>query len=169
MSRVSRIKLKTGEIALVDLADAHLVREYKWYRGGTKNRYAVSHADGSQGNAPIYLHRLLMGAGHGDVVDHINGEPLDCRKANMRFVTMSQNSANRTNTKNPSGYRGAFYFPLKRKYKARITCDGGVFSGPYRATAKQAAHDWDSLARALFGEFATYNFPRQGERGVKKI
>ena len=56
----------------------------------------------------------------------------------------------------------------ERKYKASITYDGAVFSGPYRTSAEQAAHDWDALARALLGEYATFNFPRQGERGFER-
>lgn len=168
MSRVSKITLKTGEVASVDMSDIHLVKEYRWHRGGTKNQYAVAYAREGRGKSPLYLHRLIMGAGDGEIVDHINGDPLDCRKANLRIVTRSQNAANRSVTKNPSGYRGVFYFPQRRKYQARVTCEGGVFRAPYRKAAKQAATDFDSLARALFGEFATYNFPRRGERGVEK-
>ena len=168
MGKIARIKLKTGEVAFVDLNDAHLVREYSWHRGGTQNRYAVAYAKKGRGKAPLYLHRLVMGAGDSDIVDHIDGHPLNNRKENLRIVTRSQNAANRSKTYNSSGYRGAFYFPSKQKYKARLTCDGGVFSGPYRATAEQAAHDWDALARALFGKHATFNFPRKGERGIEK-
>ena len=168
MSKIAKIKLKTGEVASVDMSDVHLVNEYRWHRGGTKNKYAVAYARKGRGKPPLYLHRLILGAGAGDIVDHVNGDPLDCRKENLRIVTRSQNAANRSKTTNPSGYRGVFYFPSKRKYQARITCEGGVYRGPYRKDAKQAAQDFDLLARALFSEFASYNFPRSGERGVIK-
>ncbi len=168
MRKIAKIKLKTGEVASIDMSDVHLVNEYRWNRGGTGNRYAVAYARTGRGKPKIYLHRLIMGACDGEIVDHINGDPLDCRRANLRIVTRSQNAANRSETKNQSGYRGAFYFPSKRKYQARITCEGGVYRGPYRKDAKQAAQDFDLLARALFSEFASYNFPRSGERGVIK-
>lgn len=169
MSRVSKIELKTGEIALVDMADAHLVREYRWHRGGTKNGYACAYARTGRGRRKLYLHRLVMGAGDGQTVDHINGDPLDCRKENLRIVTRSQNAANRSKTRNPSGFRGVFYFPKKRKFQARLTCQGKVYRGPYQEDAESAAHDWDGFARGFFGEYASLNFPRQGERGVVAV
>ncbi len=160
---VHKIVLHTGEVALVDATDAHLVREYRWSRGGTKNRYAAAYVEGRR----VYLHRLVMGAGENDLVDHVNGKPLDCRRANLRIVTSAQNASNRSTTENSFGFRGVVFYPEKRKFQARLQKEGGVFRGPYRNEARVAAQDWDALARGLFGDFATYNFPRTGESGVK--
>ncbi|NVK19766.1 MAG: HNH endonuclease [Methylocystaceae bacterium] len=166
MAKTIKLKLITGETALIDRTDYHLVKEYVWRRGGTENRYAASLLDLGDTITTIYLHRLVMCAGSKDIIDHINGNPLDCRKENLRFVTSSQNAANRTFTNNPFGYRGVCYFPKKRKFQARLMEGGGVFRSPYYKTPVEAARYYDKLARGLFGEYATYNFPEEGERGV---
>lgn len=163
MSRTHKLTLTTGEVALVDLADQCLVSEYCWHRGGTGNRYAVSKINGIS----VYLHRLILGAGVGDIVDHIDGDPLNCLRSNLRFATRSQNAANREATNNQFGYRGVAFYPKKNKYQARVIRDHGTFRGPYRKTAEAAAQDFDDLARGLFGKFCSFNFPRPGERQVK--
>ena len=163
MSRAHRITLKTGEIVLVDVADKELVSEYRWHRGGTKNRYAATNINGKT----TYLHRLLLGASTGDIVDHIDGNPHNCRRKNLRFVTHSQNSQNRAMTDNPFGFRGVVYRPTGKKYQAYVQRNGLTYRGPRRERAEDAARDWDDMARGLFGEYTTYNFPREGELQVK--
>jgi hypothetical protein len=54
----------------------------------------------------VYLHRFVMHAGKGDIVDHISGDKLDCQRANLRFCTRSENQANRSGTHGASGWRG---------------------------------------------------------------
>ena len=163
--KAHKIILATGEVAPVDMTDAHLVRQHKWHRGGTGNRYVV--ASTPKGEPPLYLHRLIMAPGPNEIIDHINGDPLDNRRSNLRIVTPSQNAANLTETKNQTGYRGVAVYGPKR-FRAMLEHHGGVFRGPSRRTAEQAARDFDAMARGIFGAFATYNFPRDGERGVRR-
>lgn len=166
MSKIDKVLLASGEMAIVDRSDRFLVSQYNWTHGGTNNAYALSILRDGRRTETIYLHRLVMGAGSNDVVDHINGNPLDCRKENLRFVTPSQNSANRKHTRNTTGYRGVSFFPKQGKYRARLVKDGGAYTGPLRKTAIAAAKDYDKLARGIFGEYGTYNFPEKGERPV---
>lgn len=53
--------------------------------------YAVKRVDGNL----EYIHRIVMGAKNGEIIDHINGNKLDNRKSNLRVVTKSQNNRNR--------------------------------------------------------------------------
>lgn len=69
----------------------------------------------------LYLHREIMNAPEGIAVDHINRNPLDNRKANLRLVTHQvncQNAGLRSN--NTSGYRGVSWNKIDRKWVACV-------------------------------------------------
>ncbi len=116
--------------------------------------YAVS-----GGRVPEYLHRLIMGAQKGQIVDHINGNSLDNRKCNLRFATAKQNSVNSKARKNNlSGHKGVSWNVACRKWMAIIMNSGkryylGVFTHKDRA-----AMAYDRAALFLHGEFAGLNF-----------
>lgn len=86
-------------------------------------------------------------------LDHINGDSLDNRIANLRLATTSQNQANRRiNQNNASGFKGVC--KLRARFRAKITREGqarhlGTFDTPEEAHAAYAA-----AAREHFGEFA---------------
>lgn len=70
----------------------------------------------------IRLHRFVMNAKEGQVIDHINGNKLDNRKINLRFVNSSLNCINRYHKiKTTHGFRGVS--------KDRIYRIGFVLSG----------------------------------------
>lgn len=85
----AKIGLGHGKYAIIDLEDVEEVRKYIWRCISTD--YAHSH------QLNLLLHQFLLGATpEGHVVDHINRNKLDCRRANLRFVTHSQNILNST-------------------------------------------------------------------------
>ncbi|MCE5339610.1 MAG: HNH endonuclease [Planctomycetaceae bacterium] len=55
----------------------------------------------------IPLARFVMNAKKGQIVDHINRNPLDNRRCNLRFVTKRQNNLNRK-CDNGTGFFGVF-------------------------------------------------------------
>jgi hypothetical protein len=59
------------------------------------------------GQRVALLHRVLLGLQPGDklIGDHINGNPLDCRRGNLRAVTASESSSN-VRGRASSGHRG---------------------------------------------------------------
>ncbi len=76
--------------AIVDAEDAALVLRYRWCRStspGSLTNYAKT---GSSGGC-LYLHRLVMDAQPGTEINHIDGNGLNNTKANLEFVTRSQN------------------------------------------------------------------------------
>ena len=68
------------------------------------------------------LHRIIMGAPEDFVVDHINRNPLDNRRDNLRIVTQQENCMNLTISKNnKSGVPGVCWDKDANKWVAKIT------------------------------------------------
>lgn len=92
------IPLTRGLTALVDAADYAWLSRWKWnaHASGRRHHYAARSGLDSSGKKRItYMHRALMGeAGE---VDHINGNKLDNRRANLRVVSHSVNTRNQRN------------------------------------------------------------------------
>jgi len=78
---------------------------------------------GSGRTGHIKLHHQVIGKPDmGLVVDHINGNKLDNRRENLRFVTQSINSANKIKKRSDSKqeYKGIQLLP-SGKYSAKVT------------------------------------------------
>jgi HNH endonuclease len=108
------------------------------------NRYTIVDADAYVPSAPrinscgyaqmrmkvhsrVYqfsLHRLMICARPGEVVDHVNGDKLDNRTCNLRICTAQQNSRNRMapGKANKTGVTGVTY--RHGKYIAYIWVNG---------------------------------------------
>jgi len=88
------------------------------------------------------------------LVDHQDGNHLDCRLHNLRVCTTAQNTQNEPMLKNnKTGYRGVSFHKQKNKYRAVITINGKYKHLGYFDTPKEAADCYDKVARELFGEF----------------
>ena len=84
--------------------------DYAWLN---KNRWCLNTSGYAiRGSRPqLRMHRVLMGLAPGDEreVDHINGERLDNRRANLRILTRAQNLQNvRSARGSASRYRGVW-------------------------------------------------------------
>lgn len=93
------IPLTKGYVAIVDDEDAHLAA-HKWFAhvGSTGVIYARrwDGVDERGHQVPVWLHRAVLGVARGSgLVDHRDGDGLNCRRANLRQASKSENGRNR--------------------------------------------------------------------------
>ena len=163
---MSKISLTKGCFAQVDDADYEAILALGCW-SYARNGYAVHYyTDESGQRKTLFLHRAVYARilGHpilpGLQVDHINRDRLDCRRANLRLATRSQNQANKgLSVNNSSGYKGVNH--NQGKYEARIRyADTRLNLGRF-ADPLTAAQHYDCASRLLYQDFAGVNFPHQ--------
>ena len=151
---MASITLPCGSVVLFDEEDAALVSSLSWRINGTRRSHAYAVSQTAAG-AFISMHRLIMAAKVGLVVDHINGNGLDNRRCNLRIATRAENSRNRKPTrgrplKGVQNRRGRFH--------AQLTVGGEVMRFGGFETETEAAVAYDKAAIEHHGAFARLNF-----------
>lgn len=141
------IQLTQGYETIVDDIDYDLYGHQSWH-------YSHGYAAQKTRAGMVYLHRLIIGDGNSDDVDHINGDSLDNRRKNLRFATRSQNSMNkRRQRNNTTGFTGVHRLKSTGKFQAYIKKDGKrIHLGTYD-TMMDAARAYCAVAEILFGEY----------------
>lgn len=172
MSGPVEVQLSNGMVALVDAEDAERVKRYSWSCRSNRGGYVYGASYRSAGGAwcKYQLHRWIIGAKPGEVVDHIDGNPLNNQRANLRITDRLGNSRNRRALRSVShGFKGIYQIHNGR-WAARINAGELKSDGRHRKihlgyfdTAEEAARAYDEAARKHFGEFAALNFPNAGE------
>lgn len=150
------IKLTKGFEAKVDDDDFERVSKYRWHANHKGNNvYYAMRSKRSEGSKnAIYLHREIMNAVQGQKVDHVDSDPFNNQKSNLRFCSQSQNLANkRVFNRRISRFRGIYRVGKKWAAKCHRKYIG-CFS-----TDIEAAKAFDKAAYDHFGQFATLNFP----------
>ncbi len=153
-----RIKLTNGRFAIVDPDDYQKLSQYNWQllEGESGKCYAAC----LDNRKIVYMHRMIMSAPKGKIVDHRNGEGLDNTKRNLRFATSSQNNINAKRIKNGSSrYRGVSRNKKINKWQAAIGYDCKSLLIGYFDNEEDAARAYDNAAKKYHGEFAVLNFP----------
>lgn len=151
------IELTHGASTLIDADEYGRVSQHNWYCMISRGR---RHAVAKVGGKLTGLHRFILKPAEDEQVDHVNRDPLDNRRINLRVCTHSQNACNRVAHPSASGYRGVRIYRGKR-FHAEIVSGGIRRRGVMRSEAAEAAKDYDHLATLLHGEFAILNFPVQ--------
>lgn len=162
------VPLTRGFVAIIDDEDAETVLALSW-RVTLSQRQSTPYAITStpRGEGPrrtLFLHRFIIAPPPELLVDHKDGNGLNCRRSNLRVATPTENAANCRRPVGAAGFRGVVKpSPRNPRWSAQIQCRGkyhflGAFDAP-----EEAARAYDDAALRLFGEFSVLNFPAEAK------
>lgn len=151
------IPLTKGMFAKVDEADYEWLSQWPWHFA---NRYALRPEPGTKVGSHAAMHREIMQTPKGMDTDHINGDKLDNRRANLRVCTRQQNHRNlRSRPGSSSQFLGVTWDRRRKNWVAHISMSRKTHHLGAFTSEEEAARARDAKARELFGEFAYLNFP----------
>lgn len=151
------IPLTQGKVAIIDASDYELVRRYKWY--------ASYHPDGNRWSArttlytpgrgcrALYMHHLIFSR---KPVDHINRDPLDNRRSNLRDGPPTLQAVNKRPYKGKR-FKGVCWHRRNGKWCARIRVSGQLVGLGFYACEEEAARAYNRAALKAWGSLAVLN------------
>lgn len=152
---VAYVTLSNGLEAVIDAEDAHFVEGWNWSARVTKwGVYAARTSYASGKKADVKMHRVILSAQDGDIVDHKNGDRRDNRKTNLRIATAAQNAQNAARRNdNSSGFKGVSMHKTSGKWWAYINVAGKRKSLGYYVKPEDAHSAYSKASAELHGEF----------------
>jgi len=162
-----------GKFAMVDDEDYERLSTIRWTLSSENNHgkkrntlYAIGANKTTKDRKFVSMHRLVMEAKKGQIVDHIDGDGFNNQKSNLRFSTHGQNQSNRKSTRGSSSvYLGVYRYHNKIseiiRWKAVIQKDKKPHHSrcyPFTKEGEKLAAKWyNEMARKLHGNFAKLN------------
>ena len=152
------IYTKKNEEILVDDEDLDWLNEFSWYLDKGYAKTTIKHNGKYKAQK---MHRLIMNVSDRWVfIDHIDGNPANNRRSNLRLCTNAENSRNRAiNKNNTIGIKGLYYHKQSNQWRTVIILQGKrhtkSFSCNIYTDAKELAIEWLKENRPiLHGEFS---------------
>lgn len=153
-----KIPLTRGKFTIVSPEDYKYLSQWQWTYNGT---YATRGRTTASESFVVYIHRVIlvrMGNYAYSHSDHVNRDPLDNRRCNLRTATASQNLHNRGIQKNnTSGYKGVHWSKQAKKWEVRMLVNKKTIYGGLFEDIKDAARKYNQHALEYQGEFAVLN------------
>jgi hypothetical protein len=154
------IQLTQGKVAIVDDADFEFLNQFKWHALKLAGKFyvgrklTVSKCKQNQ----ILMHRFIMKPDKGMVIDHLDGNPLNNQKNNLRICTHSENMRNcKISINNTSGFKGVSFVKKNNTYKSAIKLNKKTIYLGYYIDPIDAARAYNDAALKYHGEFANLN------------
>lgn len=142
---------------IVDPGDATKVLEHTWCfnKVARGKRYVHRRLPVSEGAKLVKLHRWLLGVtDRGVCVDHINGDSLDNRRANLRICNQGENMRNYRRAWGKNGIRGVMKTPAG-KFRSRIRYRGKLYHIGTFDTLNDASIAYAFASELMHGEFGS--------------
>ncbi len=118
---MATVSISKGYSAIVDDNILGLLQKYKWTYSGSRNS---AYAYRKIGTKTTYMHHYIIGYPlDARVVDHVNGNGLDNRRSNLRFVSFRQNCMN-AKIHRAGKLGGAFRDKKNGRWYTRIQVNG---------------------------------------------
>ncbi len=146
------IKLTKGRFAVIDWKDFNDLIQFAWHL--TSHGYASRNRKYRTVPRIEYMHRRIAAAPDGMEVDHINGDKLDNRRANLRVCSRSQNAYNmRARKDNKARIKGVHFISRANRWCAQIGFrNKNHYLGIFK-TAEEAKAAYNAAAIKHHGEF----------------
>ena len=156
------ILLTQGKFALVDDEDYEYLNQWKWSAAKDHGAfYAVrsitNNSPGQPRQRSVRMHRLILDAKRGQIVDHKDRNGLNNQRENLRFCTTTENSWNQSKQKRGRAtLKGAFFCSERKghKWRTAIKLNGRAITSSYFSSEEEAHIAYCFLAIEYFGEFA---------------
>lgn len=160
---MKEIELTQGKVALVDDADYDWLNQWKWYAAYNRgSKFSAQRTIGSSANGNkgcVHMHRLIAGIIDRSMqVDHIDGNPLNNQRINLRVCTNNENQYNKPPRPNRSSkYKGVWFDKARGKWACAITHNKQRTPIGRFVSETAAALAYNEAAKRHHGEFAWLN------------
>jgi hypothetical protein len=151
--------VNSDKITTIDDEDYKEISKHRWVltpKGYVKSSTKI------KGKQP-YIHRFIINPPNDLQIDHIDHDPLNNTRSNLRIATNSQNHANglKFRGNKTSRYKGVCWYKNYKKWEAGIMINYKHIKLGYFASEVEAATAYDMAALKYFREFSKLNFPER--------
>ncbi len=149
------IPLTRGFYARVDREDYPDLIKTRWHLNSRGYAVTTSHPKNTK---LVAMHRVILCAANGQIVDHKDGDRLNNARRNLRICSVAQNNMNSAKPKNSrSRFKGLSWDSKRRFWRVKVQCDGKTHEIGQFTDELEAAKAYNVAALRIQGEFARVN------------